>query len=229
MSNPYFTKSGYPSSNARAVSATLRAEIAAIEAGFDKLPTFSGNANKVIAVNAGETALEPSTTPALGAATATSINKVTITAPATSATLTIANGKTLTASNTLTLTGTDGTSLNINAVTNLNSGTYTPVLTDIGGVIGSIVYDAFWVRIGSVVIVSGAVQVSRSGGSTAWSMTIPVASNFTIAQQLSGTLTSATGDSSGGAVAEVTANEVEMRHGVASDLTWYYTYMYVIV
>lgn len=50
------------------------------------------------------------TTPALGVATATSINKVAITAPATSATLTIADGKTLTVSNTLTFTGTDGTS-----------------------------------------------------------------------------------------------------------------------
>lgn len=51
------------------------------------------------------------TTPTLGVATATSINKVAITAPATSATLTIANGKTLTASNTLTFTGTDSSSV----------------------------------------------------------------------------------------------------------------------
>jgi len=51
------------------------------------------------------------TTPDIGAATATSINKVAITAPATSATLTIENGKTLTASNTLTFTGTDSSSV----------------------------------------------------------------------------------------------------------------------
>jgi hypothetical protein len=51
------------------------------------------------------------TTPTLGVASATSINKVAITAPATSATLTIANGKTLTASNTLTFTGTDASSV----------------------------------------------------------------------------------------------------------------------
>lgn len=51
------------------------------------------------------------TTPDLGVATATSINKVTITAPSTSSTLTIANGKTLTASNTLTFAGTDGTTM----------------------------------------------------------------------------------------------------------------------
>jgi hypothetical protein len=50
-------------------------------------------------------------TPVLGAATATSINKLTLTAPASSATLTIADGKTLTASNTLTFTGTDGSSV----------------------------------------------------------------------------------------------------------------------
>ena len=51
------------------------------------------------------------TTPVLGVATATSINKVALTVPATSATLTIADGKTLTASNTLTFTGTDASSV----------------------------------------------------------------------------------------------------------------------
>jgi hypothetical protein len=50
-------------------------------------------------------------TPTLGAATATSINKLTITAPATGSTLTIADGKTLTVSNTLTFTGTDSSSV----------------------------------------------------------------------------------------------------------------------
>lgn len=49
------------------------------------------------------------TTPNLGVATATSINKVSITAPATSATLTIANGKTLSVANTLAFAGTDST------------------------------------------------------------------------------------------------------------------------
>lgn len=51
------------------------------------------------------------TTPVLGAATATSINRVTITQPATSSTLTVADGKTLTVSNTLTFTGTDASSV----------------------------------------------------------------------------------------------------------------------
>lgn len=51
------------------------------------------------------------TTPSLGVASATTINKVAFTAPATGATLTIADGKTLTANHTLTFDGTDGTTM----------------------------------------------------------------------------------------------------------------------
>lgn len=49
------------------------------------------------------------TTPTLGVASATTINKVTITAPATGSTLTISDGKTLAVSNTLRFAGTDST------------------------------------------------------------------------------------------------------------------------
>lgn len=55
------------------------------------------------------------TTPTLGVASATTVNKVTLTTPATGSTLTIADGKTLTASNTLTFTGTDSSSVNFGA------------------------------------------------------------------------------------------------------------------
>lgn len=65
------------------------------------------------------------TTPTLGVASATSINKVALTAPATSATLTIADGKTLTASNTLTLTATDGSTLAIGTGGTLGTAAYT--------------------------------------------------------------------------------------------------------
>jgi len=50
-------------------------------------------------------------TPTLGAALATSVNRVTITEPASGATLSIANTKTLTVSNSLTLAGTDTTTM----------------------------------------------------------------------------------------------------------------------
>lgn len=51
------------------------------------------------------------TTPTLGVATATSINKLAITAPATGSTLAVADGKTFTVNRTLTLTGTDATTM----------------------------------------------------------------------------------------------------------------------
>ncbi len=55
-------------------------------------------------------------TPALGVASATSINKVTITAPATSATITIADGKTFQSTSSLALAGTDGTTMTFPSV-----------------------------------------------------------------------------------------------------------------
>jgi hypothetical protein len=82
------------------------------------------------------------TTPTIGVATATSINKVAITAPATSATLTIADGKTLTASNSITLAGTDATTMTfppasasigyLDIPQNSQSAAYTLVLADSG-------------------------------------------------------------------------------------------------
>ena len=53
------------------------------------------------------------TTPTLGVAAATTVNKVTLTAPATGSTLTIADGKTLTANASLTLAGTDAKTLTV--------------------------------------------------------------------------------------------------------------------
>ena len=75
------------------------------------------------------------TTPTLGAAAATSINKVALTAPASSATLTIADGKTLTQSNTLTYTGTDGSTVAFGAGGTVLYGNQTITLS--GDVTGS--------------------------------------------------------------------------------------------
>jgi len=71
-------------------------------------PTWTANTGTGNVVRATSPTL---TTPTLGVASATSVNKVAITAPATSATLTIADGKTLTANNSLTLAGTDSTTM----------------------------------------------------------------------------------------------------------------------
>lgn len=56
-------------------------------------------------------------TPTIGAATATSVNKMAITAPVTSSTLAVANSKTFTVNNTLTLAGTDSTTMTFPSTT----------------------------------------------------------------------------------------------------------------
>jgi len=83
------------------------------------------------------------TTPALGVASATSINNVTLTTPATGSTITIADGKTLTTSNTITLAALadsttytfPGISANVGYMEvpqNSQSAAYTCVLSDSG-------------------------------------------------------------------------------------------------
>ncbi len=138
----YYDHTTYPSQGSAGSSSAMRAELDLIEAGFGKLPALSvGNASKIVAVDSGGTALEAITTtgtgsgvratsptlvtPALGVATATSINKVAITAPASSSTITIADGKTFTASNTLTFAGTDSSTLNIGTGGTLGTAAYT--------------------------------------------------------------------------------------------------------
>lgn len=97
------------------------------------------------------------TTPTLGVATATSINKMAITAPATSSTLAVADGKTFTASNTLTLTATDGSTLAIGAGGTLASAAYVATGTS-GGTVGLL--NGNWTR-------SGTETVTTAGATSA--------------------------------------------------------------
>lgn len=129
MPPDYYSNSADPSNSSNIDSSVIRAEYAAIALGFSKIAGYTGNGGKIVGINAGGTqqavfavtgtgsvvlATSPTlVTPALGVATATSINKVAISAPATGATLTIADGKTLTANATLTLAGTDGKTLTV--------------------------------------------------------------------------------------------------------------------
>ena len=111
--------------------------------------------------------------PTLGAATATTVNKVTITAPANGSTLTVADGKTLTASNTLTFTGTDSSSVSfggggtviytsnkINALSSTTSSELAGIISDETGT-GSLVFANNPTMSG--VTVNGNLTVSGSG------------------------------------------------------------------
>jgi len=57
MSNDFFNASGTPSQGSSLVSPGVRSEFASIAAGFDKLPTLTGNAYKITYINASGSAM----------------------------------------------------------------------------------------------------------------------------------------------------------------------------
>lgn len=71
---------------------------------------------------------------------------------------------------------------------NLLSGTYTPTLTNVTNVAASTAYQCQYMRVGNVVTVSGAIDIdpTASGTDTEVGISLPIASNFTVAQNLSG-------------------------------------------
>lgn len=89
MPNPFYNASGTPITSSQGYSAVIRAEFAAIAAGFALMPATL-TANKAVVVNSGGTALTVSTGDL------------------------VLNGS-LTVSNNLTLTGTNGASINFGA------------------------------------------------------------------------------------------------------------------
>ena len=76
------------------------------------------------------------------------------------------------------------------------NGTYTPVKTNVTNVSGSISYVANYTRVANVVTVFGKIdiQATAAGGTaTELALTLPVASNFTLEQDLAGTAASEVG------------------------------------
>ena len=57
MSNSFYNHGAFPSTGSAATSASMRAELDLVAAGFDKMPTLAGNANKFVIVNSTGTGL----------------------------------------------------------------------------------------------------------------------------------------------------------------------------
>lgn len=72
---------------------------------------------------------------------------------------------------------------------NLASGTYTPTLTNVANIDASTAYVCQYMRVGSVVTVSGKVDIDPTtiGVSTQLGISLPIASSFTASEQLGGT------------------------------------------
>jgi hypothetical protein len=62
MSNSFYNHGAFPSTGSAATSASMRAELDLVAAGFDLMPTLSGNSNKFVVVNSTGTALTQTST-----------------------------------------------------------------------------------------------------------------------------------------------------------------------
>jgi hypothetical protein len=91
MSNPFYDHTTYPANGAQGTSSALRAELDAIEAGFDKLPTLSGNGGKIVVVNAAASALEAIAAPGTSGNVLTSNGSAWTSAASTAGTVTSAS------------------------------------------------------------------------------------------------------------------------------------------
>lgn len=133
MSNDYYNKTGAPASRASLSSAAIRAEFAAIEAAFGMLPAVTGNANEVLVVNSGGTALTsvPITGSVADTGSAQTFSNKTFVAPALG---TPASGNLSSCTGNLSSCTADGTNQIgfRNIPQNSKSTSYTAVLDDAG-------------------------------------------------------------------------------------------------
>ena len=115
----------------------------------------------------------------------------------------------------------------------LASGVYTPTLTDTTNVAVSTEYECQYMRVGSVVTVSGKVGIDPTGaGATEMGMSLPIASNFATTQQCAGTAANqVSGDNVATIEADVTADTAVFKFTAisTSDQIYYFSFTYKIV
>jgi hypothetical protein len=116
----------------------------------------------------------------------------------------------------------------------LTSGTYTPTLTDVTNITSSTAYACQYLRVGSVVTVSGRVDVDVTGaGAVELGLSLPIASNYSAVNQCGGNASTSTGSDVGAAILADATNDrasfqwVSADSGVTRD--WYFSFTYLIV
>lgn len=116
---------------------------------------------------------------------------------------------------------------------NLSSGTYTPTLTAVANVGASTAYQCQWLRVGSVVSVSGRLDIDPTlpAVSTQLGISLPVASNLATAQNCAGVAFASGVASMGAAIlGDATLDRAQLQY-VASDVTnqaMYFTFTYLV-
>ncbi len=113
------------------------------------------------------------------------------------------------------------------------SGTYTPTLTNVANLDASAAFVCQYMRVGSVVTVSGKVTVDpTAGAATRLGISLPIASNLAAEQDCCGTAFAKGIAGQGAAIlADATNNRAQMEW-IAVDLTnqaMYFTFTYRII
>lgn len=104
---------------------------------------------------------------------------------------------------------------------NLASGVYTPTLTNVANLDGSTAFECQYLRVGSVVTVSGKVSVdpTTTATSTQLGISLPIASNLGAEEDCAGTAFASAIASQGAAIkADATNNRAQMQW-IAGDVT----------
>lgn len=126
--------------------------------------------------------------------------------------------------------GTSGSSTPANA----SAGTYTPTITGISNVSSSTPYSTHYIRVDNEVQVQGSVDVTNVGGAIiAFTISLPISSDFTNIKQLSGV--TVTGDPNSTITqvvtleAEITTNTAYLSTVISGTRTIFFSFTYTVI
>lgn len=115
----------------------------------------------------------------------------------------------------------------------VDSGTYTPTLTNVANVTSSAAFVCQWMRVGSVVTVSGKVDIELSAPATPTELgvTLPIASNFASEEQCGGTSLSEANATSIRILADSVNNRASFQAngGTATNDSYSFIFTYSII
>lgn len=128
---------------------------------------------------------------------------------------------------------TDLTAAQVATILSLDSGHYTPTLTNVLNLAASTAFQCQWLRVGNTVHVSGRVDVDpTAAGSTQLGITLPVASNLGAAEDCAGCAFASGIAGQGAAILADATNDRAQMQWVAVDLTnqpMYFTFTYEVL
>jgi hypothetical protein len=121
----------------------------------------------------------------------------------------------------------------LTALPTIASGTYTPTLTNVTNISASTAYVCQYMRVGSVVTVSGKVDIdATAGGAIELGMSLPVASNFSAEENCGGLAMCETANEDTIAIFADSTNDratFQSNKGGASNHGHHFTFTYRII